>query len=81
MNWWWTIRSFGTCLGIVFLVASPTMSKEPSKTEDLSLLDATFAADEKFVEQKGHQKPVNLTILGLQLDKARPSLTAAATVP
>lgn len=45
------------------------MSKEPSKTEDLSLVDAMFAADEKFVEQKGHQKPVNLTILGLQLDK------------
>jgi hypothetical protein len=45
------------------------MSKEHSEAEHSGLLEALFAADTKFVVQKGHQKPVNLTILGLQLDK------------
>jgi hypothetical protein len=69
MDWWWSIRSFGTCLGVVLLVASPTMSKERSMTEDIGLIDALFSANEKFVELKGHQKAENLTILGFQLAK------------
>lgn len=69
MNCHWAIRSLTLCCGLVLAASTTTMSKELHKAEELNLIDAMFATDKKFIQQKGHQQPVNLTVLGLQLDK------------